>query len=251
MMRFVRSLALGAVLLVPSVGATQNVSSMTPEERAAFGAEVRAYLLENPEVIYEAIQILEARREAEAARADQGLVAENADALFNDGFSFVGGNPNGDVTIVEFLDYQCGFCKRAHPVVEELLDRDPNLRLVVKEFPILGPASVTAGRMALAAVDIDPSLFQELNDRLMTHEGQLTEPVVYRIAGSVGYDIATLRAHAESDFISERLQQNYQLAQRLRLEGTPAFVIGQEVIRGYLPVEDMLRVVANARSASN
>ncbi|MEM9139116.1 MAG: thioredoxin domain-containing protein, partial [Pseudomonadota bacterium] len=102
---------------------------MTDAEREAFRAEVRAYLLENPEVIYEAIQVLEQRRDQEAAQADVGLIAQNTEALFNDGYSFVAGNPDGDVTIVEFLDYQCGFCKRAHPVVEELLDRDPNLRL--------------------------------------------------------------------------------------------------------------------------
>lgn len=252
MVRYLKTLALSIVLAAPAiVPFAQDVSSMTPEERAAFGAEVRAYLLENPEVIYEAIQVLEERRDQEQALADRSLVADNAQALFNDGFSFVAGNPNGDVTIVEFLDYQCGFCKRAHPVIEELLDRDPNLRLVVKDFPILGPESVTVGRMALAAVDVDPSKFQDLNDGLMTYQGQLSEAVAYRIAGSLGYDIATLKALAESDDIEERIQQNYQLAQALRLEGTPAFVIGEEIIRGFLPVEDMQRVVAGVRNASN
>ena len=247
------SLALAAALALPGAAPAEglDLSKMTDAERQAFRQEVRAYLLENPEVIFEAIQILEERRNRQAAAADKDLVSANADAIFDDGHSWVGGNPDGDVTIVEWLDYRCGYCKRAHPVVEELLDRDPNIRIVIKEFPILGPDSVKAGRMALAALKIDPSKYRELNDALMTYEGGLTESAAYQIAASLGYEIVELKALAETTEISDILNENYQLAQVLGLQGTPAFIIGDQVIRGFLPMEDMVGVIAQARAASN
>ncbi|MEM7422355.1 MAG: DsbA family protein [Pseudomonadota bacterium] len=253
MRHFISALAVGGAILFapPAFSDEIDFRSMSAADRDAFGAQVRAYLLENPEVIFEAIQILEARRNAQTQRADQQLVQSNAEELFNDGYSYVGGNPEGDITVVEFLDYRCGFCKRAHPEIAELLRRDPNVRLVVKEFPILGPDSVAAGRMALAALDVDRGRYKALGDELMGYRGNLTEQVAYRLAGDVGFDIAALKERAGSPEIEERLQSNYQLAQALGLKGTPAFVVGTEVIRGYLPVDDMLSAVQDARSELN
>lgn len=243
-------MAAGLTIAGPATAEPLDLSAMSEEDRAQFRAEVRAYLLENPEVIFEAIQILEQRRSQQAADADRQMVAQHAEAIFNDGFSFVGGNPDGDVTVVEFLDYRCGYCKRAHPDVLELVERDPNIRLVLKEFPILGPESVRAGKMALAALALDRSKYAELNDALMSYHGNLTEQVAYRIAGELGYDIAALKDKANSTEIDDQLSRNYQLAQALRLEGTPAFIVGDEVIRGYLPLEDMMAAVADSRAAA-
>ena len=247
------SIVLAGALALPGAAPAQTLDfgAMSEAERAAFRDEVRSYLLENPEVIFEAIQILEERRNAAAAEADRGLVAANADAIFSDGFSWTGGNPDGDITVVEFLDYRCGYCKRAHPEVEELLDRDPNIKLVIKEFPILGPDSVRAGKMALAALDIDRSKYRALNDALMAHQGNLTEAAAYQIAAEVGYDIAALKERAGSAEIDDRLNSNYQLANALGLQGTPAFIIGDEIIRGYLPVDDMMTVIEKVRTAAN
>ena len=228
-----------------------DLDSMSEADRAAFGEQVRAYLLENPEVIFEAIQILEARRNQLDTERDRKIVADNADELLNDGFSFIGGNPDGDITLVEFVDYRCGYCKRAHPEISELLDRDPNIRLVVKDFPILGPDSVKAGKMALAAVQVDAEKFKTLSDGLMDYRGNLTEQVAYQIAAESGYDIAELKEVAASGEIDDRLNRNYQLARKLGLEGTPAFVVGTEIIRGYLPLEDMLAAVQEARREMN
>ncbi|MGD1922681.1 MAG: DsbA family protein [Paracoccaceae bacterium] len=244
------SLALAATALFPAAlpAADLDFQEMSASERAAFRNEVRNYLLENPEVIFEAIQILEQRRNMAAQNADRNLVAAHAEAIFEDGYSFVGGNPDGDVTMVEFLDYRCGFCKRAHPEVQEVLDRDPNVRLIVKEFPILGPDSVAAGRMALAALDVDRSKYEDLSDALMSYNGNLTEQVAYKIASGVGYDIAELKARAGSSEIDDRLQSNFALAQALNLQGTPAFIVGNEVIRGYLPVDELLGAIQDARA---
>jgi protein-disulfide isomerase len=228
-----------------------DLGAMSEADRAAFREEVRAYLLENPEVILEAIQLLEQRRNTAQAESDRELIAEQADALFDDGFSWIGGNPDGDVTIVEFLDYRCGYCKKAQPAMEELLARDAGVRLIVKEFPILGPDSVTAGKMALAALEQDRGKFAGLHTALMAHKGNLTEDAAYALAEDAGYDPDALRKLAESTEIDDRLQKNYQLAQALGLQGTPAFVVGNEIIRGYLPVEDMLAAVRDARVAQN
>ncbi|MEM7190098.1 MAG: DsbA family protein [Pseudomonadota bacterium] len=238
-------------MIAPAPADEVDFDAMTTEQRAAFGEQVRAYLLENPNVIFEAIQILEQQREQESADADRQLVAANAEELFNDGFSYVGGNPEGDVTIVEFLDYRCGYCKRAHPEIEELLDLDPDVRLIVKDFPILGPDSVSTGKIALAAHDVDAGKFKALNDAMMTYEGGLTEDAAYRIAADVGYDISALKEAANSQRVDDRLARNYQLAQALGLQGTPAFIVGDQVIRGYMPVNDMLAVVDQVRAASN
>ncbi len=256
MPRSLLAMALGLALAIPAVPAAAqqslpSPSDMTEAEREAFRAEVRAYLLENPEVILEAIEILEERRAADQAGADADLVAEHRDELFDDPDSWVGGNPDGDVTLVEFLDYRCGYCKRAHPEVLALLEQDGNIRYVVKEFPILGPASVAAARMALAAVEIDRSKFGALHDALMTHEGQMTEAVAYRLAENLGYDTEALRARAGEPDIEARIRENYELARALDINGTPGFVLEDRIIRGYLPREDMAAEIAEARAATN
>jgi protein-disulfide isomerase len=227
------------------------LSDMTAVERDAFRAEVRAYLLEHPEVLMEAIQVLEARRAADTLTADSELIARNGEQLFHDPNSWVGGNPDGDVTLVEFSDYRCGYCKKAHPELQELLRRDPNIRLVVKEFPILGPDSVTAARIATAALDLDPSKYGALNDALMSFEGQLSEAAAYQIANNVGYDLAALKARAASAEIEARISDTYALAREMGLQGTPSFVLGNRIIRGYLPVDQLLTAVAEARAAMN
>jgi protein-disulfide isomerase len=248
------TLALALAISGPAPAQEQSrpaLSDMTDAEREAFRAEVRAYLLEHPEVLMEAIQVLEARRAADTAKADSELIASHGEQLFHDPNSWVGGNPDGDVTLVEFSDYRCGYCKKAHPELQELLQRDPNIRLVVKEFPILGPESVTAARMATAALDLDPSKYGALNDALMSFGGQLTEAAAYQIAKHAGYDVDALKARAASAEIEARIGDTYALARAMGLQGTPSFVLGNQIIRGYLPVERMLAAVAEARAAMN
>jgi len=247
-------LAAALAIAGPALAQEQSrpaLTGMTEVERDAFRAEVRAYLLEHPEVLMEAIEVLEARRAADTARADSALIASHGEQLFHDPNSWVGGNPDGDVTLVEFSDYRCGYCKKAHPELQELLERDPNVRLVVKEFPILGPESVSAARIATAALDLDPSKYGALNDALMSYGGQLTEAAAYQIASHAGYDIAALKQRAASAEIEARIADTYALARALGLQGTPSFVLGNQIIRGYLPVDRMLAAVAEARAAVN
>lgn len=252
MTRLLAPLALIGLAATSPALAQTDIGNLTPEERTAFRAEVRAYLMENPEVLFEAIELLEAKRNEAAAVADSQTIGENADALFDDGYSFVGGNPEGDITMVEFLDYRCGYCKKAHPDVQDVLEQDGNIRYVVKEFPILGPESVVASRMAMAALEVDPSKYAELHDALMSHEGQLPEEAAYRIARDVGYDTDALKEAAKDETIDQRIKQNYELAAKLGIQGTPSFVIGDTLVRGYIPADGLLATIEEQRErASN
>ena len=193
--------------------------------------------------------MLETRRESAAAEADRDLVAAHAEQIYEDGFSYIAGNPEGDVTLVEFSDYRCGYCRQAHPQILELVATDPDLRVIIKEFPILGPDSVAVGRMALAALEVDPSRYGALNDALMSYPGNLTETTGYLVAKETGYDVTALKEAAAQETVSSRLEANYALAQTLGLQGTPSFILGGEIIRGFLPIEDMRDLVAAARNA--
>lgn len=236
-----------AAMLGTSVAAL-DLSAMTDEERTLFREEVRDFLMENPEVILEAVNSLEERQAQAQAAADFELVADNADALFNDGFSYVGGNPDGDVTLVEFLDYRCGFCKRAFGEVEQLLAEDGNIRFIVKEFPILGEQSLLASRFAIATKMVaGDDMYKALHDALMAFNGEITLPALRRLAGTFDLDADAIEARMDDPEITANLQATRALAQRLQINGTPTFVLGDEMLRGFLPADQMQIIVEEKR----
>ncbi|KIN77320.1 DsbA family protein [Sulfitobacter mediterraneus] len=235
-----------ATLALPA--AAMDLTELTDAERAQFRAEVRAYLMDNPEVIMEAVTLLQ-NREAEAqARADDNLVSDNAAAIFDDGYSWVGGNPDGDITLVEFLDYRCGYCKRAHGEVAKLLETDGNIRLIVKEFPILGDQSVLASRFAIATKQIagDDS-YKAVNDALMAYNGDVTLPALRRLGSTFGLEMDAIEARMDSDEVTMEIAQTRALAQQLSISGTPTFVMHDELLRGYLPFDQMMALVEEKR----
>lgn len=241
-------LAVLATLAAP-LAAPLAAQEMTPDERSAFRAEIRAYLLENPEVLMEAIGVLE-DRQAQAARAnDVAMVAENAELLFNDAASFVGGNPEGDFTVVEFLDYRCGYCKRAHPEVAELLNRDGNIRYVIKELPILGEESVIASRYALAVQQIaGDEAYYDVHNTLMEFQGNLSESSLGRISTAFGLEHEAVVAAMNGPEVTAIIAQNRVLADRLAITGTPSFVFEDQMLRGYVPLAQMVQIVDELRS---
>jgi len=243
----IRALAL-ALSLAALPAAAFDVEAMSPPEREAFGAEIRDYLLENPEVIVEAIGMLEAREAERQANSDADLIAANAEALFEDDHSFVGGNPDGDVTLVEFLDYRCGYCRQAHPIVGELLSSDGNIRLVVKEFPILGEASDRASRFAIATKLVEgDEAYAALHDALMTMRGEMGTGPLTRLVGEMGFDAAAIAERAASADVTRIIEANHALARQMGINGTPSFIVGDRVLRGFLPLEGMEAVVSEAR----
>ena len=247
MLRFAAPALLG-LTLVSSPAAALDLDAMSAEEKAAFGAQVRAYLLENPEVILEAVDILEKRQAEAQAQADLDLVASNSDALFNDGYSWVGGNPDGDITLVEFMDYRCGYCRKAVPEVAKLLKEDGNIRLIIKEFPILGEASVLSSRFAIATkIVAGDDAYKQVHDALIEFGGDVTEVTLRRIADGLGLDSDAILNEMDSDEVTRQIAETRALAQRLKISGTPTFVLETELLRGYLPADQLLLIADNVR----
>ena len=238
-----------APAITPAMAQTAAPSEMSAEERAALRAEVRAYLLEEPELILEAIQLLEERQKiAQEEEAKQALAAM-ADEVFNDDFSFVGGNPDGDLTLVEFLDYRCGYCKRAHSHVAGFLKADGGIRLVVKEFPVLGPDSQYAGRAAMASLKQEGGAkYKIFHDAMMEHRGQLDQNAVKQIARTAGLDLDQLEADMQAPDIASNMRSTFEIAEALSINGTPAFILGDRIIRGYVPQEALMELAAEVRS---
>jgi protein-disulfide isomerase len=241
--------ATAALALMALPAQAFDLNAMSDQERDVFRAEIRAYLLENPEVIIEAVELLEQRQAEAAATADLRLVSENRDELFNDGYSWVGGNPDGDITLVEFMDYRCGYCRRAVPEIASLLQSDGNIRLVIKEFPILGEASVLSSRFAMATKHVaGDDAYKQVHDALIEFSGEPTEVSLRRLGDGLGLDTAAIMEAMNSPRISEELQQTRALAQKLKISGTPTFVLEGQLLRGYLPADQMAAIAAEERS---
>ena len=240
------------MVLFAGLATAQSFDNMSEAETEAFGAAVRAYLLENPEVIMEAVAVLEKRQQQEASLNDTDLVAQYAEQLFNDSFSHVSGNPDGTINIVEFSDYKCGYCKRAYPEILQLIEDNPDIRLVLKEYPILGAESVLASRAALAVLTNEGDEVYELfHDALMRENGPLTELSLPLIAESVGADSAKMLEVMNSALITQMIQSNRSLGQQMQISGTPTFVIGAQMLRGYVPLAGMQQIVAEIRDSQN
>jgi protein-disulfide isomerase len=218
-------------------------------ERAALHAEIRAYLLAHPELLVEMMQLLEQKQQAEAAETDRRLVAANSAEIFDDGFSWVGGNPEGSLTVVEFLDYQCGYCRRAQPEVRELVASDGDIRLIVKEMPILGPGSELAARAAVATlISAGPEAYATLHDKLMTVPGEITDLSLDRALTESGLEPAAVRAAMQDPEVERRLAATRALAEKLAISGTPTFVFDNRMLRGYVPLAQMRDLVGELRA---
>ena len=247
-MRTTMSLALSAALACAAIAGDgwAQAEQQPPPDKEAVREIVREYLLEHPEVIEQAILALNAKRQAaKAARARDALV-ENRAALVGHPMSPVSGNPEGDVTLVEFFDYQCGYCKRSLAPVMDLLKSDPGLRIVWKDLPVLGPVSTFAALAAMAA--------QQQGKYLVFHEGlmgardRLSEESVMEIAGQVGLDLERLQQDMADPEIAAYLEDTQRLARDLGINGTPAFVIGNTLVPGAVDGARLKQLIAEARS---
>ncbi len=238
--------AIGLGGSVLGAAAQSDRPTIDVNDRAAIESIVREYLLENPEIITEALDVLQQREElAELERQRAALVAQH-DAIFNSS-SPIMGNPDGDVTLVEFFDYQCGFCKRVLDDVFAVAEDDPGLRVVFKDLPILGPASVVAARASLAARN--QGLYTEYHNALMAHRGQLSDQVIFDTAAAVGLDVDQLQQDMRAPEIRDELNDNIRLAQQLGIRGTPAFIIGDEIIPGARSLQEIEASIERARSS--
>ncbi|MDG0982028.1 MAG: DsbA family protein [Tateyamaria sp.] len=242
MFRTLTAFIISYILALPAVAF--DVTDMSDKERAIFRDEIRSYLMENPKVIMEAVAVLEQRQGQEQMQADIVLVTNNAEQIFNDGYSFVGGNPEGDITLVEFVDYRCGYCKKAHGEVTKLLKTDGNIRIILKEFPILGEQSLLASRFAIATKQISGAqAYKGITDALMTFEGEINMRNLRRLASTFGLDADGIEAQMDSPEVMQEIAQTRTLAQQLQISGTPTFIMQDELLRGYLPYDQMKELI--------
>ena len=237
-------IVIGALYL-STVGDAET--AFTPAQIEAIEGVIESYLVEHPEVIERATTRLEAKRQEAEEAAQRDAILTSRMELYDDLGSHSTGNPNGDVTIVEFFDYRCGYCKRVFPTVLALLDQDPNLRLVLKEFPILGPESEYASRFAMAARKLDPDKYVPLHNALMESRGGLNRATVFQIATEVGLIPEVVETGINAPDISATIRANYQLAERLGIGGTPAFVIGDQMVPGAISLERFAEIIDETR----
>jgi protein-disulfide isomerase len=245
MRRFVTGLATLWLLAGQALAQSDARGVFSAEQRAAIVEILREALRTDPSILADAIAAMQAAGQAlEQARLREAIAA-NAEALYRDPGDPALGPARAAVTLVEFTDYRCPYCRRMHPVIAELLRREPGLRVVVKEIPILGPASVTAARAGLAAHA--PGGFPRFHDALMRLRGEPDEAALLQLAAETGLDPARLLRDMNSETVTRRLNANLELAQTLGIQGTPAYVVGETLLPGAVPIERLREAVAAAR----
>jgi protein-disulfide isomerase len=243
-MKTMRRLALAATgLLVLAQGATAQ--GFSDQQKQEIGKIIKEYLISNPEVIKEALQELERRQLQAANDAAKKTISERAKEIYQAEEDLVLGNAAGEVAVVEFFDYNCGYCKRAIPEIEKLIQSDKNVRVIIKEFPILGAGSIIAAKAALASRL--QGKYAEFHAALTALDGVKDEESVMQVAKQLGLDAAKLKADMESDAVAEVIRRNYSLAEALSINGTPSFIIDDALEPGFVSFDVLAQHVATIR----
>ncbi|HET9716683.1 MAG TPA: DsbA family protein [Pseudolabrys sp.] len=235
------------ILLVAAAPASSDEFSAA--QRGELERIVREYLIAHPEVIQEAIAELERRQTAAEAEKHKAAVKQYSQSLFSSPRQVVLGNPNGNVTFVEFFDYNCGYCKRAMNDMLTLLKDDPQLKIVLKEFPVLGPGSVEAAQVAVAVhmQDKTGKKYLEFHQKLLGGRGEANKARALAVAKEIGLDMGRLDKDMASPEVKATLQESFKLAEALGLNGTPSYVIGDNVVVGAVGLEALREKVSTSR----
>lgn len=222
---------LGAgVALVPADMAAAAGDAFSADQKAQIGALIKDYLIKNPEIMIDVQRILDAKQEAQRQESATKAVSENAANLYRNAALPVVGNPKGDVTVVEFFDYNCGFCRKAVDAMGKLMDVDKKVKFVMVDFPIFGKDSEAAARVAIAAGK--QGKYWELHQALLLHKGANNEETALQLSEKMGLDMAKLKADAAAPETAKLMADNRALAERLGIQGTPHFYVGEKVIPG-------------------
>jgi protein-disulfide isomerase len=236
-------IAAAIMLALPAAAPAQSFS---PDQRHEIETIVKDYLIAHPEVMQDVINALDKhQKEAEAEKARATIKANNA-TLFNSPHQVVLGNPHGNVTVVEFFDYNCAFCKHALPDMLKLLQADPNLRFVLKEFPVLGPGSVEAAHVAVAARMQDPTgaKYIEFHQKLLGGRGAADKARALAVAKEVGFDMDRLQKDMNSPEVKTTIDEDMKLADDLGIDGTPSYVIGDQLVVGAVGFDELKKKLA-------
>ena len=244
-LRFLFTVLLAFAAVALSRPQPASASDFSPDQKKEIEGIIGDYLKTHPDVLIDAIQAADDKMKAdEKDKANQAL-ATHRQQVFGDPQSPVAGNPNGNVTLVEFFDYRCPYCKQVEPSLEKILADDHQLRFVFKEFPVLGPDSEVAARVALAARK--QGKYDAFHRAMMNTPGHIDAAVIYQVAASVGLDVNKLKQDMTSPDIEQELKANLDLGKTLDLDGTPSFIVGDTIIPGAISADDLKQVIASAR----
>ncbi len=214
----------------PTAPADKPAGAFTPEQRTAIEAIIKDYLISNPEVMLEIQTALESRMEELQAKRLQAAIAGMADQIYRSPDAPIAGNPNGDITVVEFFDYNCGYCKRAFTDIAKLVEKDPKVKLVLKELPILSKGSEEGTRIALAAKA--QGKYWEVHRALLNMRGQISEQTALAAAEKLGLDMAKLKTDMKGEAVTQEIARVRELAQSMGIQGTPHFLVADRAIAG-------------------
>ncbi|WP_419913495.1 DsbA family protein [Hoeflea sp.] len=251
MIRRLRGYIGGALAGALVIATPVPVLALDDAEKEELGQFIREYLIANPEILFEVQAAYEAKQEEIQREQSKQVIADSRDAIFNSPHNVVLGNPEGDVTIVEFFDYNCGFCKRALKDMEEIIAEDPNVRFILKEFPILGDDSIAAHRVSVAVRLIAPEKYEEFHLELLGGRDRATEDSAIAVAKKLGIDETKLRAAMDDDAITESFRESYMIADGLGISGTPSYIVGDEAVFGAVGIPTLKGKVANLRNCES
>ena len=241
--------AVCAALLIPAAPQIVRADDFSASQRTAIESIVHEYLIAHPEVLQEAMNELERRQSAAEAEKHKVAVKDNALKLFSSPHQVVLGNPDGNVTFVEFFDYNCGYCRGAMNDMLTLMRDDAKLKVVLKEFPVLGPGSLEAAQVAVAVrmQDTTGKKYLDFHTKLLGGRGQADKARALGVAKEVGLDMNRLEKDMTSPEVNETLQETFKLAEALGLNGTPSYVIGSDVVVGAIGLAGLQGKVSTAR----
>lgn len=241
----IQKTVLGMAAVATLSTAPAFAEEFTAEQKEELGGIIQQYLMDNPSVIFESIEAYRSQQEQEAQKQAEAKIDDNIAYLTRAEAPSVG-NPEGDVTVVEFFDYNCGYCKRAVPDIQALVKEDENVRFVFKEMPILGPTSKTAAIWALAAHK--QGKYFEYHVALMEHKGQKTEAELAKVAQDIGLDVDAMKKVITSGELDRELDKVMSVAREIGVSGTPAFVVGSQFIPGYVGKEGLVEAIKEERA---
>jgi protein-disulfide isomerase len=243
------SCAAAAALFLALPAADARAQTLSAQQKSEIETLIRNYLIQHPEVLQEAMAELEKRQTVAEAEKAKGAIVQYSDKLFSSPRGVVVGNPQGDVTMVEFFDYNCGYCKRAMTDMMDLIKADPKLKIILKEFPVLGQGSVEAAQVAVAVrmQDRTGKKYLDFHQRLLTGRGQADKTRALAAAKEAGLDMARIEKDMATDEVRLTLEESFKIAEGLGLNGTPSYVVGSDLVIGAVGLAALKEKVANAR----
>jgi protein-disulfide isomerase len=243
-----RLMPFACLALMLMAGRPAAAAEFSTAQKSEIEGIIKEYLVNNPELLRDALAELDRRQKDEENQARKKIVSEQSGALFSSAYQATVGNPNGKVTIVEFFDYNCGYCKRALDDMAKLMKSDPDLKIVLKDFPVLGPGSVEAAKIASAVRNqFKGDRFWEYHLRLLGSHGPVGKAQALAVAKELGADMERVEKDADASEVRKGIEETMQLADALSLTGTPSFIVGSDVVVGAVGYDELRNKIGNVR----